>query len=261
MASSTGNRRPRKGSTGSRALTDALSRCAKQDPNRRFHALYDKVGRPDMLAWAWREVRENGGAPGVDGVSIEDIEASGVDAFLEEIAKALKERTYRPAPLRRVDIPKAGQPGKFRTLGDALRVDVQDPGSPRPADLRRAGAQRRCVRRVCPSEAPRAAQHPPRLRRSTSRRRPGGHVGQLLTATHPLDASVRRSGWESAAPISIGDVPGSAAGSSCAASSPATCPPGSWPSATPAARCATYDGRPSNRSGRALAPDLIEALH
>jgi len=70
-----------------------------------------------MLARAWREVRENGGAPGVDGVSIEDIEASGVDAFLEEIAKALKERTYRPAPLRRVDIPKAGQPGKFRTLG------------------------------------------------------------------------------------------------------------------------------------------------
>src|SRR5712692_707918 len=117
MANSTGNRRPRKGSTGSRALTDALSRCAKQDPNRRFHALYDKVGRPDMLARAWREVRENGGAPGVDGVSIEDIEASGVDAFLEEIAKALKERTYRPAPLRRVDIPKAGQPGKFRTLG------------------------------------------------------------------------------------------------------------------------------------------------
>src|SRR5713101_3859304 len=117
LVSSTGNRRPRKGSTGSRALTDALSRCAKQDPQRRFHALYDKVGRPDMLAWAWREVRENGGAPGVDGVSIEDIEASGVDAFLEEIAKALKERTYRPAPLRRVDIPKAGQPGKFRTLG------------------------------------------------------------------------------------------------------------------------------------------------
>src|ERR1700682_1322964 len=117
MANSTGNRRPRKGSTGSRALTDALSRCAKQDPNRKFHALYDKVGRPDMLAWAWSEVRENRGAPGVDGVSIEDIEASGVDAFLEEIAKALKERTYRPAPLRRGDIPEAGQPGKPRPLG------------------------------------------------------------------------------------------------------------------------------------------------
>jgi RNA-directed DNA polymerase len=116
-ANSTGNRRPQNGPTGSRALTDALCRCAKQDPNRRFHALYDKVGRPDMLAWAWSEVRENGGAPGVDGVSIDDIEASGVDAFLQDIAKALKERSYRPAPLRRVDIPKAGQPGKTRPLG------------------------------------------------------------------------------------------------------------------------------------------------
>ena len=57
------------------------------------------------------------GPPGVDGVSIDDIEASGVKAFLEDIAKDLKERTYRPAPLRRVEIPKAGQPGKFRVLG------------------------------------------------------------------------------------------------------------------------------------------------
>ncbi len=54
-ASSTASRRP-KGSAGSRALTDALYRCAKQDPQRRFHALYDKVGRPDMLARAWSEV-------------------------------------------------------------------------------------------------------------------------------------------------------------------------------------------------------------
>src|SRR2546423_4038645 len=116
MANSTGNRRPKR-PTGSRALTDAFYHSAKQDPQRRFHALYDKVGRPDMLAWAWSEVRENRGAPGVDGVSIDDIEASGVEAFLEDIAKDLKERTYRPAPLRRVEIPKAGQPGKFRVLG------------------------------------------------------------------------------------------------------------------------------------------------
>ena len=52
LANSTGNRRPQNGPTGSRALTDALYRCAKQDPQRRFHALYDKVGRPDMLARA-----------------------------------------------------------------------------------------------------------------------------------------------------------------------------------------------------------------
>jgi len=111
------SRRRRKGLTGSRALTDALYRSAKQDPERKFHALYDKVGRPDILERAWDEVRKNRGAPGVDGVSIEDIEASGVDDFLQDIAKALKERTYRPAPLRRVDIPKAGQPGKTRPLG------------------------------------------------------------------------------------------------------------------------------------------------
>jgi RNA-directed DNA polymerase len=111
------SRRRRKGLTGSRALTDALYRSAKQDPKRKFHALYDKVGRPDILERAWDEVRKNRGAPGVDGVSIEDIEASGVDDFLQDIAKALKERTYRPAPLRRVDIPKAGQPGKTRPLG------------------------------------------------------------------------------------------------------------------------------------------------
>jgi group II intron reverse transcriptase/maturase len=70
-----------------------------------------------MLAWAWSEVRENRGAPGVDGISIDDIEESGVEAFLDDIARALKERTYRPAPLRRVEIPKPGQPGKTRPLG------------------------------------------------------------------------------------------------------------------------------------------------
>ncbi|MGH2722138.1 MAG: group II intron reverse transcriptase/maturase [Actinomycetota bacterium] len=93
-----------------------LYQAAKQQPNRRFHALYDKVARSDVLARAWGEVRANKGAPGVDGVSIADVEASGVDAFLSEIAAALKDGTYRPAPLRRVNIPKEGQAGKFRPL-------------------------------------------------------------------------------------------------------------------------------------------------
>jgi RNA-directed DNA polymerase len=98
-------------------LKAVLYRSAKQNRTRRFHALYDKVARSDILARAFGEVRANHGAPGVDGVSIDAIVESGVDAFLEDIAKDLTERTYRPAPLRRVEIPKAGQPGRLRVLG------------------------------------------------------------------------------------------------------------------------------------------------
>jgi group II intron reverse transcriptase/maturase len=94
-----------------------LYRCAKQDPNRRFHALYHHVARSDILWRAWEDVRANRGAPGVDGMTIDAVEDSGVGPFLEEIAAALRTRTYRPAPLRRVRIPKAGQPGKTRPLG------------------------------------------------------------------------------------------------------------------------------------------------
>lgn len=98
-----------------------LYRSAKQDPNRRFHALYDKLARGDVMWQAWTDVRTNGGAPGVDGVSIDAIEAdgvAGVRAFLEELAQALRAKTYRPSPLRRVDIPpKQGsraRPGRSR---------------------------------------------------------------------------------------------------------------------------------------------------
>jgi RNA-directed DNA polymerase len=100
-----------------RALQRVLYRSAKQQPNRRFHALFDKVARGDILFRAWDEVRANRGAPGVDGVTIQQVEASGVASFLQELAAALKAGTYRPAPLRRVHIPKPGQPGKTRPLG------------------------------------------------------------------------------------------------------------------------------------------------
>ena len=100
-----------------RALRRVLYRCAKQQPHRRFHALFDKVARSDVLERAWDEVRANRGAPGVDGVTIADVEASGVAAFLGELAAALRTGSYRPAPLRRVHIPKPGQPGKTRPLG------------------------------------------------------------------------------------------------------------------------------------------------
>jgi RNA-directed DNA polymerase len=104
------------GLESTRALQRVLYRTAKQQPDRRFHALFDKVVRSDVLARAWSEVRANKGAPGVDGVSISDVEASGVDAFLQDIAASLRDRTYRPAPLRRVNIPKAGKPGRTRPL-------------------------------------------------------------------------------------------------------------------------------------------------
>jgi group II intron reverse transcriptase/maturase len=97
-------------------LQRVLYRSAKQEPLRRFHALYDKVARSDVLARAWDEVRANRGAPGVDGVTIEQVEASGETAFLTELAEDLRAGTYRPAALRRVNIPKPGQPGKTRPL-------------------------------------------------------------------------------------------------------------------------------------------------
>jgi RNA-directed DNA polymerase len=101
----------------SRALQRVLYRSAKQQPHRRFHALFDKVARGDILFRAWDEVRANRGAPGMDGVTIAQVEASGVAAFLQDLAAALKAGVYRPAPLRRVHIPKPGQPGKTRPLG------------------------------------------------------------------------------------------------------------------------------------------------
>jgi RNA-directed DNA polymerase len=101
------------------ALQRVLYRSAKQDPTRRFHALYDKLTRRDVMWRAWVDVATNQGAPGADGVSIASIEDGGVEgvgAFLDELAEAVRTETYRPKPLRRVNIPKPGQPGKSRPL-------------------------------------------------------------------------------------------------------------------------------------------------
>jgi RNA-directed DNA polymerase len=100
-----------------RALQRVLYRCAKQDRDRRFHALLDKVARSDVMERAWREVRANHGAPGVDGVTIESVEVSGVGDFLDELAALLRAGRYRSRPLRRVRIPKPGRPGQSRPLG------------------------------------------------------------------------------------------------------------------------------------------------
>jgi RNA-directed DNA polymerase len=100
-----------------RALQRVLYRCAKQDRDRRFHALFDKVARSDVMRRAWGEVRANRGAAGLDGVTIEQIESSGVGDFLDALAATLRAGTYRPRPLRRVHIPKPGRPGQTRPLG------------------------------------------------------------------------------------------------------------------------------------------------
>ena len=106
-----------------RALQRVLYRCAKQDRDRRFHALYDKVARSDVLWKAWGEVRANRGAPGVDGVTIDDVVASGVGDFLDELAAKLRAGTYRSRPLRRAYIPKPGKPGQLRPLGIPCLAD------------------------------------------------------------------------------------------------------------------------------------------
>ena len=100
-----------------RALQRVLYRSAKSDPARRFHALYDHVARSDIMWRAWNNVAANRGAPGADGVSVEDVEDSGVGEFLGALAGELKTKTYRPKPLRRVHIPKPGKPGATRPLG------------------------------------------------------------------------------------------------------------------------------------------------
>jgi RNA-directed DNA polymerase len=104
------------GATSVQALQRVLYRSAKQQPERQFHALFDKVYRKDILAESWKQVKANGGAAGVDDVSITDVIEQGVNDFLDDIAAQLKANSYRPKPLRRVEIPKPGQPGKTRPL-------------------------------------------------------------------------------------------------------------------------------------------------
>jgi len=98
-----------------RELQRALWAAAKQSEGRRFHALYDRVYRGDVLWEAWERVRANRGAAGVDRVTLVAVEDYGVDRMLRELRHDLRRGVYRPAPARRVEIPKPR--GGKRPLG------------------------------------------------------------------------------------------------------------------------------------------------
>jgi RNA-directed DNA polymerase len=96
-------------------LQTKLYQAAKRDPGRCFHALYDKLFLGYVLHGAWEQVRKNDGAAGIDHQTLSEIETLGVAVFLAEIAQSLRAKTYRPVPVRRVQIPKGD--GKSRPLG------------------------------------------------------------------------------------------------------------------------------------------------
>ena len=98
-----------------RRLQRKLWAAAKQSEERRFHALFDRVHRADVLWEAWKRVRANRGAAGVDRLTLEQVEGYGVQRMLDELARDLREGRYRPAPARRVEIPKSD--GGRRPLG------------------------------------------------------------------------------------------------------------------------------------------------
>jgi RNA-directed DNA polymerase len=98
-----------------RRLQNRLWAAAKQSEDRRFHALFDRIYRSDVLWEAWSRVRANRGAAGVDALTLEAVEDYGVERFLAELQRDLRAGIYHPAPVRRVEIPKPD--GRLRPLG------------------------------------------------------------------------------------------------------------------------------------------------
>jgi retron-type reverse transcriptase len=106
----------RNGAERVRKLQRALYRASKQDKERRFYSLYDKVWRADVLWEAWRQVKANNGAPGVDGKAIEEIVETGQEAaMIKKLQEPLRAKHYKFAPVRVVEIPKPN--GGTRPVG------------------------------------------------------------------------------------------------------------------------------------------------
>jgi hypothetical protein len=100
---------------GDRAGRESEGSVVPQNRERRFHALYDRIWRSDVLLEAWKRVRSNKGAAGIDGETLSLIEQQGVERFLQELQDVLRLGKYRPQPVRRRYIPKAD--GRQRPLG------------------------------------------------------------------------------------------------------------------------------------------------
>ena len=88
-------------------LCGKLYDMAKANPERRFHSLYDKVERMDLMKKAWESVMKNGGSPGIDGITIGKLKKDGIEPLLGEIQAELKTRTYTPSTLKRVYYTKS----------------------------------------------------------------------------------------------------------------------------------------------------------
>lgn len=98
-----------------RRLQRSLYRTSKQEKGVRFYSLYDKVYQKDVLWEAWRQVKANKGAPGVDGKTIKEVIAKGEEEMIMKLQKQLQEKIYKFSPVRLVEIPKASGVGT-RTL-------------------------------------------------------------------------------------------------------------------------------------------------